>query len=178
MLTLYTYTLILYSSYIYSEFSHLLAHGFGFSSLSFSNTFSQTPSCTPFFIGWFTVIIVTSSAILHTYKHTACCSTLLALFLLLPLIIYDFLYSLLLYIGYSLAEALTYAATVLVVIINFILQYVLYILNRAEKHSSVSNEQGSYMFKIFISQYIIMAVVALVAFGKIEGLPAGIHTTV
>ena len=81
-------------------------------------------------------------------------------------------------IGYSLAEALTYAATVLVVIINFILQYVLYILNRAEKHSSVSNEQGSYMFKIFISQYIIMAVVALVAFGKIEGLPAGIYTTV
>jgi hypothetical protein len=75
------------------------------------------------------------------------------------------------YQGYTAGEALTYLATFLVVIINALLQKILYILNRNERHGSVSNEQGAYMLKLFVAQYMNTALVPLLAFGKVDDLP-------
>ncbi len=72
---------------------------------------------------------------------------------------------------YTGVELFTYFATFLVIVINVTLEYVLLVLNKSECHGSVSNEQGSYMIKIFVAQYVNMAVVVLVAFGKINNLP-------
>lgn len=76
------------------------------------------------------------------------------------------------YSGYIVVEVLTYSATFLVVIIGKVLEAFVGVLNRAEKHSCLSEAQGSYMKKIFISLYINMALVVLIVFGRVNGLPS------
>lgn len=76
------------------------------------------------------------------------------------------------YSSYVAVEVLTYSATFLVVIIGKLLEAIIGVLNRAEKHSCVSESQGAYMFKIFLSLYINMALVVLIVFGRVDGLPS------
>ena len=78
------------------------------------------------------------------------------------------------YLSYMLQSAMTYLATFLVVVINKFMEIFLWYLNKDEKHSSISNESGSYMLKIFVAQYINMAVVVLMVFGAIAGVPSGL----
>jgi len=75
------------------------------------------------------------------------------------------------YRSYVAVEALSYSAAFLVVMIGKVLETFIDAMNRAEKHSCVSEAQGAYMLKIFISLYINMALVVLIVFGRIDGLP-------
>jgi hypothetical protein len=75
-------------------------------------------------------------------------------------------------INYLFAISLTLIASLSTVLINRALKGVLKSLAINERHHTIDSEQGAIMLKIFIATYINMAFVALLAFGRNDGLPA------
>lgn len=76
---------------------------------------------------------------------------------------------------YSYSSGLTYLATFATVIVNYLLSLAMIFLTKAEAHSSVSKMYASLAIKIFICTFINMALVVLVAFGGIAGLPTNVY---
>jgi hypothetical protein len=74
---------------------------------------------------------------------------------------------------YSSATALTYGATVVTIVINEVLKVLLVKLTKLECHSQIDMKHASLMFKLFLSTYFNMALVVLIAFGHVDGLPYG-----
>lgn len=75
------------------------------------------------------------------------------------------------FINYSSASAMTYLAIFVTVFVNKYLQMFLRIFTKMESHSSIDAEQGSLMLKIFVSMYFNMAILVLIASGKVVGQP-------
>lgn len=74
--------------------------------------------------------------------------------------------------NYSTAEGLMYAMTFVIVIINMALKSLLTRLTDLEAHSSMDKLEGALALKIFVTTYINMAVVVVVAYGYIPNLPS------
>ena len=72
---------------------------------------------------------------------------------------------------YSLSTGLTYLSIGFTVILNFINRFFLKILTSHECHTSLDREEGSLMLKVFISNYITLAIIVLVAYGKVSNKP-------
>eukprot|EP00981_Chlorochromonas_danica_P005856 scaffold1205_cov168-Ochromonas_danica.AAC.2 len=70
------------------------------------------------------------------------------------------------YKQYGLSVGLTYASVFATITVNFLLRRLLKILAKLEAHTSSDAEQGSIMTKIFLSNYVTMAIIVLVAYGK------------
>eukprot|EP01039_Chlorochromonas_danica_P003057 gene3057-3337_t len=75
------------------------------------------------------------------------------------------------YKQYGLSVGLTYASVFATITVNFLLRRLLKILAKLEAHTSSDAEQGSIMTKIFLSNYVTMAIIVLVAYGKAKSLP-------
>lgn len=75
------------------------------------------------------------------------------------------------YTQYSLSTGLTYVSVVTTTIVNVLLRMFLKILAKKEARSSTDAEQGSIMSKIFLSNFITMAIIVLVAYGQAKNLP-------
>lgn len=78
-------------------------------------------------------------------------------------------------LNYSLASGLTYMAIVVSVVINYFLGVALKYLTTTECHLSLDSEQGSLLFKIFGAIYFNIALVVLIAFGRINDMPSEIQ---
>ena len=76
--------------------------------------------------------------------------------------------------NYSTAQGLTYSTTIVTILVNIILKYILINLTKFEKHSQLDEQQSSHMLKVFLSTYINISLVVLIAFGKINGMPSGV----
>jgi len=74
-------------------------------------------------------------------------------------------------INYSTSSALIYVASFTTVIVNRTLMSLLKYLASFECHTSIDNEDGSLMKKIFLSNYINMAFGALIAYGFVDNMP-------
>jgi hypothetical protein len=72
---------------------------------------------------------------------------------------------------YTMAQGLIYGTIIFATVVNMLLLKVLKYLTRTESHSSIDNEQGSMILKIFLSLYFNMAWIALIAFGRVDNLP-------
>jgi hypothetical protein len=79
------------------------------------------------------------------------------------------------FLNYSKATAITYGTTVVTVLINYILKLCLKILVPYECHADVDKAQASLMFKTFVATFFNMAVVVLIAFGRIETAPEALQ---
>jgi hypothetical protein len=75
------------------------------------------------------------------------------------------------YTQYSLSTGLTYVSVLTTTTVNVLLRMFLKILAKREARSSTDAEQGSIMTKIFLSNFITMAVIVLVAYGQANSLP-------
>lgn len=73
------------------------------------------------------------------------------------------------YNNYSLSSGFTYMSIGITVIVGALMRYILKVLTGQEAHTSLDNEFGSLMLKIFMSNYITMAIIVLVAYGNIAG---------
>jgi hypothetical protein len=73
---------------------------------------------------------------------------------------------------YSLSVGLTYTSVFTTIVVNVLLRRFLKYLARQEAHNSSDAEQGSILSKIFLSNYVTMAIIVLVAYGKAANLPA------
>ena len=73
------------------------------------------------------------------------------------------------YNNYSLSTGFTYLSIGITVIVGALMRYILKVLTKHEAHTSLDNEFGSLMLKMFLSNYITMAVIVLVAYGNISG---------
>lgn len=78
---------------------------------------------------------------------------------------YDF------YRNYSFSSSITIASIIFASMVNIILKFCIKSLVSHEAHTSLDKEQGSRMSKVFMSNYFTMAVIVLVAYGKIDNLP-------
>ena len=74
-------------------------------------------------------------------------------------------------VSYSASQGLTYAISILVVLINSGILWLLKALTNWEKHTHFANEQASYLIKVAVSLYLSLCIVVLIAYGRIEGLP-------
>jgi hypothetical protein len=74
--------------------------------------------------------------------------------------------------NYSLAVSLTLVASLCTVILNFILKAIMKILAKKEFHTTSAEDQRAIVVKVFITTYINMAFVALLAYGYIRNKPA------
>jgi hypothetical protein len=66
---------------------------------------------------------------------------------------------------YLSSYLLTYAAVLITVIINRLLKMVLIYLTNYESHKSLEDEQYSILLKLFLTTYVNMAIIVLLAFG-------------
>jgi hypothetical protein len=73
--------------------------------------------------------------------------------------------------SYSLSVGFSYMSIGVTIAINTLTRVLLKILTKHESHTSLDSEEGSLMFKIFLSNYITMSVIVLAAYGKIAQLP-------
>jgi len=73
--------------------------------------------------------------------------------------------------NFSLSSGFTYMSIGIVVIVGALMRMYLKVLTKNECHTSLDLENGALMIKIFVSNYITMAVIVLVAYGNIPGLP-------
>jgi len=78
------------------------------------------------------------------------------------------------FINYSKATSISYVAILVTIVINSYLPQVLEYLTHFEKHTSVDHEKGSLMYKVFFPTFFNMAILVLVASGRIEGQPDAI----
>ena len=79
---------------------------------------------------------------------------------------YDF------YRNYSLSSGITFASIIFASVVNVLLKFCIKKLVGHEAHTSLDKEQGSRMSKVFMSSYFTMSVIVLIAYGKIDNLPA------
>ena len=75
------------------------------------------------------------------------------------------------FVNYSTSLALIYVSSLTSVIIAYLLTYATSILTLQEFHNSLGALEGSKMSKLFFSTYLTLAIIILVAYGKIDGLP-------
>ena len=73
--------------------------------------------------------------------------------------------------SYSATSGLTYAISIVTVVVNTFLMGTLKKLSVWEKHSDLADEQGSYLSKVFLALYINLTFVVLVAYGEIDDAP-------
>lgn len=75
------------------------------------------------------------------------------------------------FINYSTSLALIYVSAFTSVVIAYLLTYATSALTMHEFHNSLDALEGSKMSKLFFSTYLTLAIIILVAYGKIDGLP-------
>lgn len=75
------------------------------------------------------------------------------------------------FINYSTSLALIYVSAFTSVVIAYLLTYTTSALTLHEFHNSLDALEGSKMTKLFFSTYLTLAIIILVAYGKIDGLP-------
>lgn len=80
------------------------------------------------------------------------------------------------FINYTSSIGFTYLAIFVTVLVNRYLLYFLKILSKMESHASIDAEVGSTVIKIFSSTYFNMAILALIAAGRVDGLPSILQT--
>lgn len=73
--------------------------------------------------------------------------------------------------NFSLSSGFTYMSIGIIVVVGALMRAYLKVLSRQECHTSLDHENGSLMFKIFLSNYTTMAVIVLVAYGNIPNMP-------
>lgn len=74
--------------------------------------------------------------------------------------------------NYSLAVSLTLVASLCTVILNFLLKAFMKLLAQKEFHVTSAENQRAIVVKVFITTYINMAFVALLAYGYVRNKPA------
>jgi RNA recognition motif-containing protein len=72
--------------------------------------------------------------------------------------------------SYSSSTFLSYFAIFITVFINVVLQVSLKILTKLERHASRDSMESSLMFRVFIATYLVLAIVSLVVFGKVQSI--------
>jgi hypothetical protein len=77
--------------------------------------------------------------------------------------------------NYATSTLLTYGTTLVTVVINAILKYILVKLTKLECHSQIDMKHASLMIKLFLSTYFNMALVVLIAFGYINYIPSSLQ---
>ena len=79
--------------------------------------------------------------------------------------------------AYAQSTGATYLATLLTVILNYILAIVMQILTKYEAHSSVAKEESSLALKLFVCTFFNMGILALFAFGRPPNVSETVRTT-
>lgn len=78
------------------------------------------------------------------------------------------------FINYSTATGFNYLAILVALVVNQVLRKLLVILTDSEKHTSSSEMKGSLLQKVFLSTFVNMALLAILASGFITGQPESI----
>lgn len=78
--------------------------------------------------------------------------------------------------NFSLSSGFTYMSIGIIVIIGTLIRMCLKVLTKQECHASLDLENGSLMIKMFVSNYLTMAIIVLVAYGNIPNLPAALQS--
>ncbi len=74
------------------------------------------------------------------------------------------------YYDYIIATGLTYGSIIITVLVNVLTRISLKLLAKSEAYNSLDVLQASIVTKIFITNYLTMGILVLVAYGNIEGL--------
>jgi hypothetical protein len=74
-------------------------------------------------------------------------------------------------VNYLQGSLLTYAAVFVTVLVNMFIVVAVEYLSRAEAHSSIDRQKGSFIYKLFIAMFCNVALVVLLAYGRFENLP-------
>ena len=82
------------------------------------------------------------------------------------------------YLSYSSSLALIYVSALTSVVISVLLASAMTALAHHENHNSLDATEGSKMSKLFYAQYVTLCVIILIAYGRIEGLPALVRETI
>lgn len=81
------------------------------------------------------------------------------------------------FLNYSTSLALNYVAALASVVIAMGLKVSIFALAKQESHISLDAEEAAKMSKLFLSTYITLCIIILVAYGKIDGLPDFVRET-
>lgn len=80
------------------------------------------------------------------------------------------------YVQFSFSTSLTYASVIATTTVNVLLRMFLKELTKQEAHNTIDEEQASLISKIFLSNFITMAIIILVAYGSSSTTPDFLKT--
>lgn len=78
---------------------------------------------------------------------------------------------------YSRVSGLTVLSIIVTAGVNVALRAVLVMLAKQERHATTDEEQGSIVLKVFFTNYVTMAILVLLAYGKWNGAPGWLKST-